>query len=175
MTQYPRSLPLMLLLLAACERPQNTNPEAFLRIVPDIVAAAEADAREAAPQGSARGPLLVDPRSFRYWADRELEGTFDSASVAQAIRQPFEPAKPEDAIQCANLQLGPSCAVTQDGVFVRLSMLRVAPHEIRAYTASVVTHNDYIPPAVCERRLELVFTEQQGQWKLAEQNPKRRC
>lgn len=166
---------LLLALLAGCERRQTTTPAEFLRIVPQVVAAAETDARAAAPEGSARGELLVDPNSFRYWALRELNEKLDSGAVLQAVGRPFRPTTLDSAVECANLQLGPSCAVTGDGVFVRMHMLRIRPHEIRAYSTSVVTHNNFIPPAVCERRLELVFTQQAGQWKLAQRNPKREC
>lgn len=168
------SLPL-LVLLVACERPLKTTDSEFLQLIPQIVAFAEADAREAAPEGSAEGPLFVDPRSFRYWAERQLNLNLDSAQIVQAINRPFEPATEEDAVQCANFQLGPTCSVVQDGVFVRLSLLTTDPHVIRAYTTSVVTHQNYIPSAVCDRRFELVFTRQESGWALTERNPKREC
>ena len=119
--------------------------------------------------------MLVDPRSFRYWAQRQLGLEVDTTRVLQAIGQPVEPITLENAVQCANFMLGPSCAVQNDGVFVRLSLLQTDPKEIRAYTVSVVTHSNYLPPAVCERRLELVFAKQEQGWALTEQNPKREC
>lgn len=168
------SLPL-LVLLAGCERPARTTPEEFLQLVPQIVAFAEDDARQAAPEGSARGPLFVDPRSFRYWANRQLNLSVDSARIVAAINRPFQPAAEEAAVQCANFQLGPTCSVIQDGVFVRLSLLLTEPHTLLAYTTSLVTHQNYIPSAVCERRFELVFTRKERGWQLTGRNPKREC
>jgi hypothetical protein len=165
----------LLVLLASCERPLRTSDAEFLQLVPQIVAFAEEDARQAAPEGSARGPLFVDPRSFRYWANRQLNLNLDSARIVGAINRPFRPSTEENAVQCANFQLGPTCSVIEDGVFVRLSLLLTEQHRMLVYTTSLVTHQNYIPSAVCERRFELVFTRQNGPWQLAERNPKREC
>lgn len=168
------ALPL-LLFVVACERPTRTTEAEFLQLIPQIVAFAEDDARQAAPEGSARGPLFVDPRSFRYWANRQLNLNLDSAGIVAAINRPFRPATDENAVQCANFQLGPTCSVIEDGVFVRLSLLLTEPHTLLAYTTSIVTHQNYIPSAVCERRFELVFTRQESGWRLTGRNPKREC
>jgi len=165
----------MLLFLAGCERPTRTSEAEFMQIIPQIVAFAEDDARQAAPEGSARGPLFVDPRSFRYWGNRQLNLSLDSAAIMAAINRPVQPSSEENVVQCAIFQLGPTCSITQDGVFIRLSLLLTEPHTLLAYTTSLVTHQNYIPSAVCERRHELVFTRQEAGWQLTGRNPKREC
>lgn len=171
-------LPLLLLALplAGCgaDRPDT---EDFLEVVPEMVAAVEAEARENAPGRPAQGPLIVDAGSFSgAWALR-ARTQLDSARVIEALGRPeAEVARPDEVMLCDESELGGGCWIRSYGVFVHLNVVRRADDEISALVTGTVTDRRAFPTWICERVWGVTFRrDEAGAWSLAERELRRDC
>lgn len=169
------SLLLALLALSAACSTERPSRDEYLDVVGQIVSFAERDARRAAPQGSADGPLLVDASSFGYGARSVIGEEIAPDTVLAALEEPVRPSTPEEAVLCEDAGLGAACYVLQDGVFLRLGLARRTSNTLRVLVVSTLTHGNRFPSAICERRHELLFEQRGGEWTLAEAEPTRVC
>lgn len=167
--------PLALFALSAACSTERPSRDEYLGVVRQIVRFAARDAREAAPQGSADGPLLVDASSFGFGAGRVTGEEIAPDTVLAALEEPVRQSTFEEAVLCEDAGLGAACYVREDGVFVRLGLARRTSSTIRVLVVSTSTHGNRFPSAICERRHELLFEQRGGEWTLAEAEPTRVC
>ncbi len=169
---------LVALFLPACgfERP---TVEEYLAVATEAIRLSEEDARAAASQGSATGPLLLDLASFAVGSLRTSGERISSEAVAAAMERlpdnTFRPTPRDSSFTCMDMELGPSCWVPFNGVAVRLNVASRAPGRMIFHVASSVTASNFIPPLICERILRLDFEEREGRWVLAASEPTRTC
>lgn len=179
-----RTLPRLLLslvlaaLLPACGS-EPPSVEEYLGLVPQAVRVAEEDARAAAPRGSATGPLLVDVQSFAAGSHRATGEIIPPATVQEVLQrtleQPFRPTPRDSSFNCMELELGHSCWVPFNGVYVRLNVASRVQGRITLHVSTSVTASNYIPPVLCDRILRMKFVQEDGRWVLREKEPTRTC
>lgn len=164
----------VLVLAAGCasEKPSEAD---YLDVVRQTVRFAEEDARRAAPPGSATGPLLLDVKSFRGGSLRAIGEVVDVEKVAGAVDRPFQATVPDSSFNCLDLELGPSCWVPRNGVFVHLNLASRAPDRITMHYTSTVTASNYVPPVLCDRAFRLEFVRGDGGWVMQDTVPLRSC
>ncbi len=175
MNRLPLSCTLAAALLAAAcgsERPSEAD---YLHVVRETVRFAEEDARRAAPSGSATGPLLLDVKSFRGGSLRATGELVEEGKIADAVDRPFSATVPDSSFNCIEMELGPSCWVPKNGVFVHLNLASRAPQRITMHVTSTVTANNFIPPVLCDRVFRLEFARKGREWELRERVPVRTC
>jgi hypothetical protein len=165
---------LLSLAAAACgsDRPSEAD---YLDVVRQTVRFAEADAREAAPAGSATGPLLLDVKSFRGGSLRATGKVVEVERIASAVDRPFQATVPDSSFNCMDMELGASCWVPKNGVFVHLNLASRAPGRITMHYTSTVTASNYVPPVLCDRVFRLEFARRGGEWVMQDTVPVRSC
>lgn len=168
------SVLLLPLAAAACGSGKPSEQD-YLEVVRKTVQFAEKDAREAAPSGSATGPLLVDVKSFRGGSLRATGEVVDLEKVSRAIDRPFQATVPDSSFNCLEMELGPSCWVPKNGVFVHLNLASRAPDRIIMHYTSTVTASNYVPPVLCDRVFRLEFVRRGGGWAIQDTVPVRSC
>lgn len=171
-------LSVVLLLLAGCGT-EKPSEEAYLDVAAQAVRAAEEDARAHAAEGSATGPLLLNVRSFAGGAQRATGEVIPpermQAAFERRLEQPFEPTPPDSSFNCLEMELGNSCWVPRNGVFVHLNIAHGTPGEIELVVTSTVTAGNYVPPVLCDRILRMEFVRRGEEWVLEEKTPTRTC
>ncbi|MBV9775335.1 MAG: hypothetical protein JO040_15375 [Gemmatimonadetes bacterium] len=169
-------LALLALPAAGCGSDEPTESD-YLSVVRQTVRFAEADARKAAVPGSATGPLLVDVKSFRGGSLRATGSLIDLDRVSKSIDRPFRATVPDSSFNCVTLELGPSCWVPKNGVFVHLNLASRAPQQITMNVTTTTTASNFIPPVLCDRayRLEFVKGTKGGEWVLQEKQLVKSC
>lgn len=118
--------------------------------------------------------MLVDVGSFRFAGRRVARGV-DSVTLLRTIPLPFQPASRDSALQCVSTAIGSQCSVVEDGIYIRLATAQSSGRRVTANVVSTTTHQNRIPPAVCERRHQLVFTRSGRGWMLTDTIAKRVC
>ena len=164
----------VLLFAAACgsERPSE---EDYLSVVRQSVRVAEQHARENAGPGSGTGPLLLDVASFRAGGHRAVGEAVEREKIARVVDRPFQPTPRDSSFTCMELELGNSCWVPKDGVYVRLNLVSRAPGQFTMLMGTTTTAAQFIPRVLCDRILRLVFVKRGKEWVLQEQVPTRSC
>lgn len=174
MKLFPSRLALPVLLLAACGTEHSTEAD-YLDVVRQSVRIAEQDARENASPGAARGPLLLDVASFRAGGQRAIGTPVDGEKISRAVDRPFQPTPRDSSFTCMELELGMSCWVPRDGVYVRLNVATRAPDRLTMVVGTTTTAAEYIPRILCDRIVRLVFVKRGKEWALQEKTPTRTC
>lgn len=171
-------LPAALLLLAGCA-PEKPSEEEYLEVAAQAVRVADEDARAHAAEGSATGPLLLNVRSFAGGSQRATGEQISPETVLAAFERrldrPFQPTPPDSSFNCIEMELGSSCWVPRNGVFVHLNIAHGTPGQITLVVTSTVTAGNYIPPVLCDRILRMEFEERGEEWVLEEKTPTRTC
>ena len=164
----------VLLLVAACgsEAPSETD---YLEVVRQTVRFSEQDARRSAPPGAGTGPLLVDVKSFRGGSLRATGEIVETDRIAAAIDRPFVATVPDSSFNCLDMELGMSCWVPKNGVFVHLNLASRAPDRLTMHVTSTVTASNYVPPVLCDRLFQLEFQRKERGWVLQDSVPKKTC
>jgi hypothetical protein len=177
MSRSPLAVLLPLLLAGCGSSPPSV--EEYLSIVPQAVRAAAEDARAAAPRGSGTGPLLVDVKSFAAGSHRATGEVIPRERAAETLRRelgvPFQDTPPDSSFNCLEMELGNSCWVPKNGVFVHLNVASRAPERMTLHVASTVTASNYIPPVLCDRILRMDFVRREGKWTLESKEPTKSC
>jgi len=112
-----------LLLTSTWQSPTDSGIGSVLAVLVD---AATADAAKSLPADIARGPLLVDTRSFILHGSMAADRELTTHELHSAIRRPFRPAAASDAIRCTSRT--PSgeadhCLVIENGLYLELLCL----------------------------------------------------
>ncbi|HEX2094228.1 MAG TPA: hypothetical protein VHG28_17625 [Longimicrobiaceae bacterium] len=154
---------------------QTPTEDDYLDVVRQTVRFAEADARRSAVQGAATGPLLVDVNSFRGGSLRATGKVIEKEKVAGAIDRQFRETVPDSSFNCMDTELGPSCWVPKNGVFVHLNLASRAPQRITMHYTSTVTASNFIPPVLCDRTFRLEFVKRGTGWVLQDTVPLKSC
>jgi hypothetical protein len=167
-------LPSILVLAAACgsEAPSEAD---YLDVVRQTVRFSEQDARRSAPQGAATGPLLVDVKSFRGGSLRATGAIVETDRIAAAIDRPFVATVPDSSFNCLDMELGMSCWVPKNGVFVHLNLASRAPDRLTMHVTSTVTASNYVPPVLCDRLFQLEFQRGERGWVMQDSVAKKTC
>lgn len=171
---------LLTALLAVCaaaagcgsEKPSEAD---YLDVVRQTVRYAEDDARRAAPRGSATGPLLLDVKSFRGGSVRATGKVVETDRIAGAVDRPFQATVPDSSFNCLEMELGTSCWVPRNGVFVHLNLASRASDRITMHYTSTVTASNFVPPVLCDRAFRLEFVRGERGWVIREAVPIRAC
>lgn len=167
-------LALLVVPAAGCGSDDPTERD-YLAVVRQTVRFAEEDARKAAAPGAATGPLLVDVKSFRGGSLRATGSVIDLDRVAGAIDRPFRATVPDSSFNCVNMELGPSCWVPKNGVFVHLNLASRGPQRISMNVTSTTTASNFIPPVLCDRSHRLEFVKNGKAWVLQEKQLIKSC
>lgn len=164
----------VLLLAAACgsEAPSEAD---YLDVVRQTVHFAERDARRSAPQGAATGPLLLDVKSFRGGSLRATGGIVETDRISAAIDRPFVATVPDSSFNCLDMELGTSCWVPKNGVFVHLNLASRSPDRLTMHVTSTVTASNYVPPVLCDRLFQLEFQRGERGWVMQDSVAKKTC
>lgn len=168
---------LLALPAAGCGSNEPTESD-YLNVVRQTVRFAEADARSTAAPGAATGPLFVDVKSFRGGSLRATGSVVDLDKVSRAIDRPFQATVPDSSFNCVNLEIGPSCWVPKNGVFVHLNLASRGPNQITMNVTSTTTASNFVPPVLCDRAYRLEFVkknEKGGNWVLQEKQLTKSC
>lgn len=147
----------------------------YLDVVRQTVHFAERDARRSAPPGSADGPLLLDVKSFRGGSLRATGQVVETDRISRAVDRPFQPTVPDSSFNCLDLELGTSCWVPKNGVFVHLNLASRATDRITMHITSTVTASNYVPPVLCDRVFRLEFQRSQRGWVMQDSVPVKSC
>lgn len=164
----------LLVLAAGCGSGKPSEAD-YLDVVRQTVRFAEDDARRAAPPGSATGPLLLDVKSFRGGSLRATGEVVDAEKVSGAVDRPFQATVPDSSFNCMDMELGPSCWVPRNGVFVHLNLASRGPDRITMHYTSTVTASNYVPPVLCDRAFRLEFVRGSSGWVMQDTVPLRSC
>lgn len=166
------------LTLAGCGSERPTEAE-YLGVVSQAVRTSVEDARAHAPPGSGTGPLLIDVRSFSGGGVRAIGEQVPAEKVEQSLRgalgAPFQDAPTDSSFTCMELEMGPSCWVPRNGMFVHLNVASRASGEMTLHVTSRVTASHYIPPVICDRILRMNFVKEGERWVMKEKEPTRTC
>ncbi|HEX2220581.1 MAG TPA: hypothetical protein VHG35_17380 [Gemmatimonadales bacterium] len=162
------------LVLAGCSSGKPSEAD-YLDVVRQTVRFAEDDARSSAPPGSATGPLLLDVKSFRGGSLRAIGEVVDTDRIAGAVDRPFQATVPDSSFNCMDMELGTSCWVPKNGVFVHLNLASRAPDRITMHYTSTVTASNFVPPVLCDRAFRLEFVRGTGGWVMQDTVPLRAC
>jgi len=165
---------LLLAAAAGCGSQQPSEAD-YLDIVRQTVRFAEDEARRTAPSGSATGPLLLDVRSFRGGSLRATGNVVEVERIAEAIDRPFTATVPDSSFNCLDMELGASCWVPHNGVFVHLNLASRGADRITMHYTSTVTASDYVPPVLCDRVFRLEFERGEQGWVMQDSVPVRTC
>ncbi len=180
MSKLPRPVSSLLLAfsLAGCTSERPTEAE-YLGVVSQAVRASVEDARAHAPPGSGTGPLMVNVRSFAGGAIRATGEAIPPERVGQSLRagfdQPFRDMPTDSSFACMELEIGTTCWVPNNGIFVHLNVASRAPGQMTLHVMSRVTASHYIPPVICDRILRMEFVKREQKWALQKQEPTRTC
>jgi hypothetical protein len=151
---------LALLALAACQ-PRRPGLEDYYAILPELVRAVEADARQNAAGRPAEGPLFLDLESFAGGGWQLTKQRTSRDSVWAAIAHPgARPARPDSALVLEDSMSVGGRFVREYGVFERLHLVKWEPGEIAVTIASYTTDRRRWPTDVCERVLRVTFRRQ---------------
>lgn len=164
----------VLLLVAACgsETPSEAD---YLDVVRQTVRFAERDARRAAPPGAGTGPLLLDVKSFRGGSLRATGEIVETDRIASAVDRPFVATVPDSSFNCLEMELGMSCWVPKNGVFVHLNLASRSPDRLTMHVTSTVTASNFIPPVLCDRQFQLEFARSGSGWVMQDTVAKKTC
>lgn len=161
-----------LLLLSGCALPRPSM-EDYLRVMPRVIAFAEADGRANAPGQPARGPLFLDTPSFASAAWMVTQTKPDSVELGKQVRgaigRPYEEAVPQVTMTCDRNPdgIGPSaggCWVDRYGVFVHLNFTKATRDRMEFYVAVTVTSHRTWPTEICQRTWRLTYERAGGAW-----------
>lgn len=186
-----RLSPLALLaLLPACQ-PERPTVRDYYAILPDLVRATEADARQEAQGQPSRGPLFIDANSFAGGGFTLTRQTLDRDSVMAAIAYPGAvKATPQEAIvirdtgevtapaggDAASLAMEGGRWVKEYGVLLHLNLAKWEPGEISATVTSFTTDRRTWPTGVCRRVLRVTYGKQDdGAWRRTGSEVRKRC
>lgn len=168
--------PVLLLALPAAGCGSNKpTEEDYLAIVRKTVSFAEDDARRAAAEGAATGPLLLDVNSFRGGSLRATGTVIAPEKISRAIGREFRPTVPDSSFRCLETELGPTCWVPKQGVFVHLNLASRTPDRIIMHYTSTVTASNFIPPVLCDRAFRLEFARDGRDWVIRDTIPVKSC
>jgi hypothetical protein len=148
--------------------------EGRAQLIAAAIDAAARDARTDAPSPErTRGALLIDFASLR----RALP---DSSLLMGELRRnvstaAFRTANEAEAIRCVGSPVE-SCAIADDGVFVRLDRIAVTNGVADAVTTSISTlARGTTHTVVCPRQLLLKFRQEEGRWVQTDQSILSQC
>ena len=95
--------------------------------------------------------------------------------IAEAVGRPFVPTVPDSSFNCLDMELGTSCWVPKNGVFVHLNLASRAPDRLTMHVTSTVTANQYVPPVLCDRLFQLEFQRGSSGYVLRDSVAKKTC
>jgi hypothetical protein len=165
-----------LLALAACQ-PKRHTAQDFYAILPELVRAADADARQNAYGPRPEGPLFIDAESFAGGGFFVVRQVLDRDSVLAAMRRP-------DAVKVAHaregLVLDDSTGfggrwVREYGVVLRMNLTKWDAESISATVTSYTTDRRSFPPDICRRVLRFEFRKTGGAWKKSAEEVRKKC
>jgi hypothetical protein len=176
-------------LLAACASERPTVQD-YYAILPDIVRAAERDARKEALGHASEGPLWVDSASFAGGGFTITRQTLSRDSVVAAMRNPEVRAVAHQQVimlrdtgeattlvgEGEMLGMDGGRWVREYGVLVRMNKTLWEPGEIQALVATYTTDRRRWPTGICRRVLRLTYRQgEAGDWSRTRSEVRRAC
>jgi len=147
------------------QRAPSIPASEYLMILAQAVRVSEQDARASAQPGMASGPLMIQSRSVIRPTGVNPVGPVDNRDVARVLPRGVQLVD-EGLVNC-DPPGNSTCAVRDNGVWMRLDSLKLRDGVMEAFITSATTFHR-TTSATCHRGLLVRFKKSGAQWTAAD-------